>query len=74
MLNHPGQSRWSFEFSSRFADSRKQAGQFVALNEMTQIKESEGIQYIEHTSTGTRQGTPDGPTEFQVQWVAPEAP
>ena len=41
---------------------------------MNQIKESGGIQYIEHTSTGTRQGTPDGPTEFHLQWVAPEVP
>jgi len=38
----------------------------------TQVIESGGIQYIEHNSVGTRNGVPNGPVEFQLNWIAPD--
>jgi hypothetical protein len=71
VIGQPGQSRWGFELSARFSGSGQQAGQLIPTDLMTQVKDSAGIQYIEHTAAGTRQGTTDGPVEFQFSWVAP---
>ena len=72
VIGQPGQSRWGFELSTRFSASAGQAGQLVPVDPMTQVKEDGGIQYIEHTSTGNREGTVDGPVAFQFQWIAPD--
>ncbi|HYK91065.1 MAG TPA: DUF5777 family beta-barrel protein [Acidobacteriota bacterium] len=72
VLGQPGQSRWGFELSARFANTGKQAGKLVPADEMTQVVESEGIQYIEHTEAGTRAGTADGTVEFHFNWIAPD--
>ena len=71
VIGQPGKSRWGFELSVRFSASGQQAGQLVSSNPLTQVKESAGIQYIEHTAAGTREGTNDGPVEFEFDWVAP---
>jgi hypothetical protein len=73
MIAHPGQSRWGFELSARFAGSGKQAGILVSVDGMTQIKSDAEIQYATHTATGTRQGEKDGPISFRVNWTAPNA-
>jgi hypothetical protein len=72
-VSHPGQTRWGFELSARFANSGQQAGKLVSTDQMTQVKESDNIQYIEHTLAGTRAETVNGPVEFQFNWVAPES-
>ena len=72
LISHPGQSRWGFELSSRFAASGAQAGQLVSVDGLTQVIESSGIQYIEQTSLGTQNGVPNGPVEFQLNWIAPD--
>jgi hypothetical protein len=71
IMGQPGQSRWGFELSVRHARSGKQAGTLTSLDPTTQIKEEAGVQYIEHTSAGTRRGTADGPVEFLFTWTAP---
>ncbi len=71
VIGHPGKSRWGLELSARFSGSGQQAGQLVPTDLLTQVKEDAGIQYIEHTAAGTRQGTGDGPVEFQFNWIAP---
>ncbi len=71
-IGQPGQSRWGFELAARFADSAKQAGRLVPADETTQLKESDGILYIEHTAAGTRAGTADGTVEFHFNWIAPD--
>ena len=38
----------------------------------TQIKESNGVQYVSHTAEGTGAGVSDGPFEFHFNWTAPE--
>jgi hypothetical protein len=73
ILGQPGQSRWGFEVSVRHVASARQAGQLVPINATTQVKEEAGIQYLEHTSAGTREGTSDGPVEFHFNWVAPDS-
>ena len=71
VIGHPDKKRWGFELSARFGGSGRQAGQLVPTDLLTQVKEDAGIQYIEHTAAGTRQGTGDGPVEFQFNWIAP---
>ena len=66
------QKRWGFELSARFADSGKQAGRVVPADNLTQVKEDGGIQYIEHTAEGTRAGLANGLAEFRFNWVAPD--
>lgn len=72
IIGQPGQSRWGFELSVRAARSGNQAGQLIPTDQDTQVKEAAGIQYIEHTSTGTRAGKVDGPVEFHFNWIAPD--
>ena len=74
LISHPGQSRWGFELASRFAASGAQAGQLVSVDGLTQVVQSGGIQYIEQTSLGTQTGVPNGPVEFQLNWIAPDPP
>jgi hypothetical protein len=71
IIGHPNQSRWGFQLSSRFAHSGTQAGRLLSLDESTQVKEAIGIQYLEHTEEGTREMNPDGPIEFELEWIAP---
>lgn len=73
-IGHPGQSRWGFQLTARFADSARQAGQLEPVDERTQIREADGVQYVEHTEEGSRPGTPDGPVEFRFVWLAPNDP
>ncbi len=73
VIAQPGQSRWGFELSARYTESERQAGQLAPADRMTQTKEAGGIQYIEHTSAGTRMGTIDGPVEFHFNWTAPDS-
>jgi hypothetical protein len=72
VIGQPGQARWGFELSARLSASGSQAGRLAPADEMTQIKEAGGIQYIEHTSSGNRRGTTDGPVEFHLNWIAPD--
>src|SRR5712692_5284148 len=69
-----GQRRWGFEIVARFEGTEGQAGQFtVGADGFTRLTPSLGIQYVTHTASGTREGTPDGPVAFVFQWTAPSA-
>ncbi len=72
IIAQPGQSRWGFELSVRHVRTGQQAGRLAPVDLMTQVKEAGGIQYIEHTVAGTRDGTADGPVEFHFNWTAPD--
>ncbi len=72
VIGQPGQSRWGFELSVRIFASGHQAGRLVPVDDMTQVREADGIQYLEHTLVGTRKGTMDGPVEFHFNWIAPD--
>ncbi len=73
VIGQPGQSRWGFELSVRYMGTGKQAGQLVSVDETTQVKEEAGIEYVEHTEVGTREGTAYGPVEFHFNWTAPDS-
>ncbi len=72
LISQPGQRRWGFELSSRFAEDGRQAGRLQPDDELTQVRPAGGVQYIEHTEAGSRKGTADGPVEFQFTWIAPD--
>lgn len=74
VIGQPGQSRWGFQLTSRFVGSEGQAGDLTPVDGLTQVLESQGIQYIEHTEEGTRKGLQDGPVEFHFNWTAPSQP
>ena len=71
-IGQPGQSRWGFQLSARSATSSEQSGQLVPTDDMTQVIENGGIQYIQQTSEGSRAETSNGPVEFQFDWIAPD--
>jgi uncharacterized protein (TIGR03437 family) len=74
------QSRWGFEMSARTQGSQ-QAGTLDPTDGNTQCLAGppagpcqgtfNGIQYISHTTTGTRAGTPLG-VNFTFDWTAPD--
>jgi uncharacterized protein (TIGR03437 family) len=64
------QSRWGFELSARTQDGQ-QAGSLTPSNSQTQLLPTfNGVQYISHTTTGTRAGTTLG-VNFVFNWTAP---
>jgi hypothetical protein len=72
-LQDPGQMRWGFELTATDGNSNG-VGSFIitdALN--TQLSDNSGNSkdYVKHTSTGTQNGTPDGPVTWQFDWQAP---
>lgn len=73
VIGQPGQSRWGFQLTARFVSSGGQAGRLLPADDLTQLAEADGIQYIQHTDAGTRQGTKDGPVEFRLLWEAPRS-
>ncbi len=72
VIGQPGQRRWGFEMSVRSAASGEQAGRLMTVDDRTQLKAAEGIQYIQHNSSGTQEGILNGPVEFHLNWIAPD--
>ena len=64
-LADPGQSRWGFEAT------QLGQGEFSEASGSLQISASGATQYIKHTSSGTFQGTSDGPVSWTFDWTAP---
>jgi len=72
VIGQPGQKRWGFQLSARFSSSGKQGGHLSPSDKMTQVIDSDGIQYIEQSIDGTKAGTAHGPVEFHFNWIAPD--
>jgi hypothetical protein len=72
----PTAMRWGFELTARLAsDGTKPAGvlSLAAGETLAQLDGSPGsVQYVTHTSAGTRPGTSGGAT-WDVYWTAPSA-
>jgi uncharacterized protein (TIGR03437 family) len=76
------QKRWGFELSARLNSdlANGQAGDLNTVDGNTQVKcdgaggpkpcANNGVQFIEHTSAGTRNGTPS-PVTFEFDWTPP---
>ena len=70
-LADPGQQRWGFELAVK-DDNDQQAGTITVTDAVnTQASVTGGITYLKHTSTGTQNGTPDGPVTWTFDWSAP---
>ncbi len=79
-LTDPAQQRWGFEMSARLNSdlSNGQAGDFSPIDNFTQVICEDagpkpclsGVQFIQHTSAGTRNGTKPG-VSFTFDWTPP---
>jgi hypothetical protein len=76
VLSQPGQMRWGFQLAARFQADGSQAGNLSITDpDNTQILMNDsGVQYVEHTSAGTYEGTADGPVSWGFTWTAPIDP
>ena len=71
-LSRAGQNKWGFEMTALDADGAR-AGSFTADDAAnTELTETNGKQYIQHTTAGTAAGTNDA-HEWEFQWTAPDA-
>ena len=72
----PTAMRWGFELTARLgSDGTKPAGtlSLAAGESLAQLDGAPGsVQYVTHTTAGTRAGTPGGAT-WDVYWTAPNA-
>ncbi|MBI4442060.1 MAG: hypothetical protein HY649_01645 [Acidobacteria bacterium] len=73
-VSDPNQRRWGFELSVRTA-ANQQAGTLIpgtdGFTQPTNPSTLSGIQFITHTTQGTRLGTTGG-ASFNFQWQAPD--
>jgi hypothetical protein len=70
VLSDPEQTRWGFELT--VLDGSDGAGELVLIDDTnTQLSELAGRQFVKQTFLGTFPDTPDGPTSWPFQWVAP---
>lgn len=72
-LEDPGQQRWGFEITA-VDEQGDGVGRFTitdAVNTRFSDSALSGREYVKHTSTGTRLGTPDGPVSWSFDWTAP---
>ena len=70
-LSRTGQNKWGFEMTALDADGAR-AGSFTvddAAN--TQLTETNGKEYIQHTTAGTAAGTNDAHS-WEFEWTAPD--
>ncbi|MBD3257027.1 hypothetical protein GF377_01245 [candidate division GN15 bacterium] len=69
-LRDPGQERWGFQITALDAADQP-AGTLEPIDSArTQKQTSGGREYVNHTSTGTDDGTPDIAPGWIVQWTA----
>jgi uncharacterized protein (TIGR03118 family) len=83
-VSDPQQRRWGFQMSARLKSdlANGQAGDFKPTDGFTQVICDNGaskpcadkavVQFIEHTTAGTRPGTP-GVATFEFDWTPPAA-
>ena len=76
-VSDPDQRRWGFELSARIQSgpqAGRQAGHLIPGDDgfSQLLGSSNGIQYIGHTTLGTRSGTTAGSASFNLQWQAPD--
>ncbi len=69
-LSRAGQSKWGFEMTA-LDTTGVRAGSFTADAANTQLTESNGKQYIQHTTAGTSVGTNDMHS-WEFEWTAPD--
>ena len=68
-LMRTGQSRWGFQMTALNGNNAR-AGTFATVDSNTQLAEMNSKQYIEQTTAGTAQGTPNK-NQWMFKWTAP---
>lgn len=74
-LEDPGAARWGFSLTARTTSNvSNPAGSFTITDATTTRLVSGGgaIQYVTHTSAGTRRGT-SGSSSWEVDWTGPQS-
>jgi len=81
-VQDPAQQRWGFQLTARTTDPAAQAGSFTPGSDrftrccapltIFRARAAQILQYIEHTSQGTRFGT-QGSATFEFNWTPPAA-
>lgn len=68
-IQDPGQQRWGFEFTPLTQGT-------ISLTDAThtQMQTVSGKTYVKHTTSGTYNGVPNGPTAWTFNWTAPANP
>lgn len=72
-LADPNATRWGFQLTARAASNPNQtAGSFRIIEDTTRFASNPppGLQYVTHTSSGTRPGT-TGSVSWEVEWTPP---
>ncbi len=72
-LADPSATRWGFQLTARAASNPNQmAGSFRIIEDTTRFASNppQGLQYVTHTSSGTRPGT-TGSVSWEVEWTPP---
>lgn len=71
-VSDPDQRRWGFELSARTQGGQQAGNLTIGSDGFTQrLANFGGIQYISHTTAGTRNGTTGG-VSFSFTWQAPD--
>jgi hypothetical protein len=71
-IQDPGQQRWGFEVTVLDSSNNRAGSLIVTDSTNTQLSTGTDRDYIKHTSTGTSDGTFDGPVSWSFDWLAPE--
>lgn len=74
-LQRPGLRRSGFQLSTRFSGdgaAGEQAGTLRSLDEAVEIANAAGVEYAQHTRSGTRLAE-DGVATWQLEWQAPQS-
>lgn len=72
-LADPNATRWGFQLTARAASNPNQmAGSFRIIEDTTRFASNPppGLQFVTHTSSGTRPGT-TGSVSWEVEWTPP---
>ena len=72
-VSDPTAMRWGFELTARLASNGMQEAGTLSLpagDTLAQLESSGSLQYVTHTSAGTRPGTSGG-ASWDVLWTAP---
>lgn len=71
ILEDPAAMRWGFELTARLESAAQtRAGTLASSDGNTAVTSGGGLQWITHTTAGTRRGT-SGSATFEFDWTAP---
>lgn len=71
IVEDPAASRWGFQLTARpESNPQTAAGKLTAIDGNAEVLAASGLEWITHTTPGTRRGTRDS-VAFEFDWTAP---